>query len=193
MEVMFHFAFELVKITLLSLVYGTLLFALTQLLRKRPRHDSLDPTANAKSISWLSWFAMAWVGLFVFMFTYWGDHGLGDTAFLPIGHGKVIESINAMEHARLLDVPSSKGHEVETTLFKLRNGVVCGNLDSWFYEDTDAFFVYDPATEVLKEFPDSSSYEAYARQRALPPISELGDFMSNYHGRWGGWRFWLLP
>src|SRR5687767_11916204 len=29
--------------------------------------------------------------------TYWGEHGLGDSARLPLGYGEIIEETNSME------------------------------------------------------------------------------------------------
>lgn len=183
MEVMFHFAFELVKISLLSILYAGLVTALLKLLRP-----------NTKVLStWLVAVPAIWVSLFIYLFTYWGDHGLGDTALLPIGNGKVIESINALEYASILEVKNSSGNNVQMTRFVVSDGKVFGNCDDWFYEVPCAYLVYDTEEDELFEFTDSLSYLSHADRNGWPRPDAMVSFGKNYHCYWGGWRFWLLP
>lgn len=48
-----------------------------------------EKTISNKSI-WKRCFAIMYAALFVFMFTYWGDHGLGDDSYVPIPHHRCI-------------------------------------------------------------------------------------------------------
>ncbi len=180
---MFHFAFELVKISLLSILYGGLITAVLKLLR---------PGTKVLS-AWLVAVPVIWGTLFVYLFTYWGDHGLGDTSLLPIGNGKVIESINALEYASILGVKNSAGNEVQMTRFVVAEGKVFGNCDDWFHEVPCKYLVYDVDEDDLVEFADSASYVNQALRNGWPKPEAMIDFSRNYHRHWGGWRFWLLP
>jgi hypothetical protein len=92
------------------------------------------------------------------MFTYWGDHGLGDTFRVPIGKGKVIESINAMEYAWIMDVTNSSGERVQMSRFVIADGKVLGNCDDDFYDEPCAYFVYEIDNGGLLEFRDPLSF-----------------------------------
>ena len=61
------------------------------------------------------WVCIA-VGLFAFSFSYWGNHGLGDSSRIPIGNWQTISNINWTEYARLENQTTQAGNEIETTL-----------------------------------------------------------------------------
>lgn len=183
MEVMFHFAFELVKITLLSMAYAGLLVLFLKLFRRKAIQLG----------TWLKAVAVLWACLFVYMFTYWGDHGLGDTFRVPIGKGKMIESINAMEYAWIMDVTNSSGERVQMSRFVIADGKVLGNCDDDFYDEPCAYFVYEIDNGGLLEFRDPLSFAQECDRQGWPGPELMVDFGTNYHRYWDGWRFWLLP
>jgi len=79
-----HFLFELIKIALLSAVYGSIIFFMV-------RWAYSSKVKNAKP-TWQRCFSIIYVILFIFMFTYWGNHGLGDESFIPIPHHRLVNN-----------------------------------------------------------------------------------------------------
>ena len=183
MEVIFHFVFQLFKISCLSAAYAGLVVLGLRFVK----------VGRLGVIEWFGLGALIWIGLFVYSFTYWGNHGLGDTYRIPLGNSKVLESINAMEYADLLDVMNSSGQRVEMSKFAFTEEVLVGNCDDWFYDVPCSFFAYEIASENLLEFPDSSSYMTSALKHGWPTLEEHGTYEQNYRKHWSGWRYWLLP
>jgi hypothetical protein len=94
-----HFIFELIKIGILSAVYGTIIFLILRLIKK-------DSIQGLKQL-WRRSFATVYIVLFVFMFTYWGDHGMGNDSNIPIPHYNLL--INPMKQL----ISKKKGNEIE--------------------------------------------------------------------------------
>ncbi|RZK29077.1 MAG: hypothetical protein EOO63_09825 [Hymenobacter sp.] len=135
---------------------------------------------------WQRSFIVAYAGLFLFSFTYWGDHGLGDSARLPIGHGEEIVEINSMAAYFEASVPITLPTDAPIVdRFRVASDVLCGRAG-------ESYFTYDLATKQQQLFADSQEYNAYARLHSLPGASELQSFRKAYASYWGGWRFWLL-
>jgi hypothetical protein len=135
---------------------------------------------------WQRSFVVVYIGLFLFSLTYWGDHGLGDSARLPIGHGEAIAEINGMaayfEAAAPITLPTDAPL---VDKFRVADDVLCGQAGN-------TYFTYNLATKQQKLFASSEEYNAHARQHSLPNASELQSFGEVYAQYWGGWRFWLL-
>lgn len=190
---MIHFVFTLVKITIQAAVYAGLLFALFRIIAaKRPGTwwDRVSgPGARFYPTAWVP----IWIGLFFFLFSYWGFHGFGDGPRVPIGHGLFVDNTNWTEYGYIQEIKTSDGHELEMTRFLPLEGYLLGNLDSWFDSYSHAFFIYDLEQQALMEFVTEADFNAYASTHGFPPASELRTFAENYQNRWGGWWFWLLP
>ena len=84
--VLFHFIFELVKISILGCIYATLTLVTFKIIGRFKPESWFDIVSRKKLRLWFLSGLIASFGLFGFMFTYWGDHGLGDWARIPIGH-----------------------------------------------------------------------------------------------------------
>ena len=77
--VLFHFIFELIKISILGCIYASLTLVAFKIIG-RYKPDSWFAKASRKKLRlWFLSGLIISVGLFGFMFTYWGDHGLGDS------------------------------------------------------------------------------------------------------------------
>jgi hypothetical protein len=127
------------------------------------------------------------------MFTPYGNHGLGDSARIPISLTKAISNINSTVYGKLNDVKSSEMNDIYLTQFKVVDNTLCGNLGSDFYNYKNSFFIYNLDSEILQEFKDENEYNGFASNNNLPNSSELKSFAENYSDYWSGWRFFLLP
>jgi len=193
MEVLFHFIFQLFKIGILALVYAFFLVGILLILGKiRPTYF-LNKVKTEKKKYWFRLGFLISIGLFIFSCTYWGNHGLGDSAKIPIGHWETIGNINWTEYGYLKGQKTSDGFDIETTRFKVTNDKLSGNLDSWFYNFENSFFVLDLKTDEIIEFKTEPEFNKYAENNKLPKSNELLSFKQNYNNHWGGFRFFLLP
>lgn len=188
MEVLFHLVFTLVKVAIQASVYATLLLGLVRLYgRQNPTHPVVRASHHSKALWWSSGF-LASAALFVFSFTHWGHHGLGDYARIPLSHGEAIEEINGVT-AYFEPVKQVAGREDagEVVAYQVHNDMLCAVLgpDSTYY-------IYNLASKRSHLFASRAEYEDYARRQDLPRPAEFEDFEWHYSRYWHGWRFWLL-
>lgn len=94
MEYLFGFVFTLFKIAIQAGVYAIAAYWLAD--ARQADNALVRASRNGRQFRQRS-FAAAYVALFVFSYTYWGDHGLGDHNRLPIGQGETVEEINGTE------------------------------------------------------------------------------------------------
>jgi hypothetical protein len=127
------------------------------------------------------------------MCTPYGDHGLGDSARIPVGWSNGLSNVDWGNIATLEDVYMRDKSQVQTTVFLVKDNYICGNLQSDFYLYNKTYFVYNTDSEVFKEFRTEDDYAYYAKKNKLPLTSEFKTFEQNYHDYWSGWRFFLLP
>jgi hypothetical protein len=182
MEALGHLIFEFFKIGLLSFGYAWIIRYVLQRLRKD------KPVLPIKKLM----LGIA-VFLFLFMCTPYGNHGLGDSARIPVGWSNGLSNVDWRDIATLEDVETSDENQLQTTAFLIKDGYVCGNLSSDFYDYNNVYFVYNSGSDVLKEFASESDYMRYGKENKLPEVSEFKSFEQNYHDYWSGWRFFLLP
>jgi len=193
MEVMIHFVLTLVKIAVQASIYAALLLLVFRVFAKRHPNSWFDRCSRRYGRFWLlSGFGIS-VALFMFLFSYWGFHGFGDGPRVPVSHGLVVDNTNWTEYGYISEIKTSDDHDLEMTKFLAFDDRRMGNLDSWFDTYSNQFFVYDMRDEKLVEFPTEQAFNSYATAQGLPQASALKSFEENYHDRWGGWWFWLLP
>jgi len=193
MEVFFHFIFQLIKIGILASIYSFILIGILLIIGKFKPTDFIKKVkADKKKYRFYLGFLIS-IGLFIFSFTYWGNHGLGDGPMIPIGHYKTIENTDWTEYGYLKGHRTNDGIDIETTQFKVTDDKLCGNLKSWFYEFENTYFVLDLKTNEMTEFKTESEFNEYAENNKLPNSDELLSFEENYRNHWSGIRFLLLP
>ncbi len=191
MEVLFHFLFELVKIAILAAIYAALITLLLGALGKYKPGSWFDRIAKKKMRLWfMSGLTISCV-LFVFMFSYWGNHGLGDSAKIPIGNGKTVDQINGMTFI------TPAGYEMET-------------LDIHEFTTTDGFLfakissnrpaavnkeiaIWNLKTNQVEFLDHYSDLEILKTKNNMQAELTFQDFQGHYSKYWNGWRFWLLP
>jgi hypothetical protein len=193
MEVLFHFVFQLIKIGILASIYASILIGILLIIGKFKKTEYLERVKSEKGKFWFSFGFLISIGRFIFSFTYWGNHGLGDGPMIPIGHWETIENTNWNEYGYLKGQKTSDGIDIETTKFKVTNDKLCGNLKSWFYDFENTYFVLDLETDEMTEFKTESEFNEYTENNKLPNSNELLSFEENYRNHWSGIRFLLLP
>jgi hypothetical protein len=133
----------------------------------------------------------AWT--FLVYVPYYGDHGLGDGPKIPIGHGIVVDNTNWTEYGYIRGIKTSDKIDIEMTKFIVVDNMLIGNLDSWFYDFENSYFVYDLKAKVIREFKTKAEFDSFVRENKLPTLEDFLTFEENYRKHWSGWRFWLLP
>lgn len=182
MEALGHFIFELFKIGLLSFGYAWIIRFIVQGLRKD------KPVLSIKKLT-----AGIAVLLFAFMSTPYGNHGLGDSARIPVGWSNGLSNVDWDDIATLDDIYMPDESQVQTTSFFVKDGFICGNLVGNATDSGLNYFVYDTDSKIFKGFKTEDDYYHYAKENKLPMVSEFKTFEQNYHAYWSGWRFFLLP
>lgn len=193
MEVLFHFIFEIIKISIQASIYATLIFFIIKFISKYKPNSWFERVYKNKIKLWFLSGLTISLTLFVFMFSYWGNHGLGDSPRIPIGGGLVVDNTNWTEYSYIEGLKTVDNIDVEMTKFKVVDNKLIGNLDSWFYEFENSYFIYDLNQYEMKEFRNKNKLNDYLVANNLPLSEKLMTFEENYRNYWSGWRFWLLP
>jgi hypothetical protein len=183
MAVLFHFVFELVKIGILSSVYAAVLLSIMILINKSTNRETILGLVENKRKFWKLSFGIIYAILFAFMFTYWGDHGLGDEAYIPIGHFKVVYqsdgNYNYIENAR--------GTQLNIKNFTFDNGHLYAETDDTI-NAKDKYVAWNLLTDNWKFYSTQADLEIAVKKSII-----FQDFWICYKSYWNGWRFWLLP
>lgn len=179
-----HLVFTLFKIAIQASIYATLLFLLARVYEHITGSNNtlVRSSRNSKQFWWRSWRILS-VALSVFSLTYWGNHGFGDLARIPLGYDRAMEqSDGTITHFE----PVTKDLNNEIEAYQVSQKVVCARTGS------NTYFAYDLISKKYQRFSDSSAYNAYAVTRGLPRSDEFESFAKHYARYWNGWRFWLL-
>ncbi|MFD2145509.1 hypothetical protein [Mucilaginibacter antarcticus] len=145
MFILFHFGFEIFKIALQAAVYSLMLVLFIFIIIKTTGNRRL------KSIKFKTvYFSIAGL-LFIFSFTYYGDHGLGDEANIPLGHAKTINSSDGYAY---LNVGRT---QINIDSFLVRNDHLC------FASKNDYYDYQLPSGKHVK-YSSRPEYEAHAKK-----------------------------
>ena len=191
MEALFHLIFEIIKISILASIYATLTLLLFKLIGKYRPDSWFDRVARKKFKFWFISGFIITVGLFGFMTTHFGDHGLGDGARIPIGHFREIQEINGTQ-AYIQDIENGI-YALDIDNFHITDDYVYGLAGSHNENYEGKFFLYDLDNNEVKTFKALTEYQNELKQNGLDQNAELKDFNYYYRKHWSGWRFWLLP
>ena len=189
MEVMFHFIFELIKISILGCIYATLTLVTFKIIGHYKPDSWFDKVSKKKLRLWFLSGLVISVGLFLFMFTYFGDHGLGDSARVPIGHFKVVRQINGSDTY----LQNSKGDQLGITNFDYDSDRLYAETQREFNGEKGDFVVWDLRDDNWIFYRTKDDYLKEAKKNNYPTPETFEDFFTFYKRHWHGWRFWLLP
>ncbi len=170
----FHFLFEVCKIALLAALYSSIILLITFIFNR------ITVSSSAIKANFSKTFFIIACLMFVFSFTYWGDHGLGDEANLPLGHGRTMRSSDGYPYFYL--EPST---QINIDSFLVRN-------EHLYFISGDNYYDYKLISGKWNKY-NKQEYERLSFTHQLPQINELKTFYPQYDAYWNGWRFWLLP
>ncbi|MEZ5043284.1 MAG: hypothetical protein R2828_25535 [Saprospiraceae bacterium] len=196
MEALIHLFIEIIKITIFTIVYSFIIVKLLEVISKKKPRSRLSFYLNNKIIiralrALIS--IVIFIGLFIWMFSFWGNHGFGDSARIPVGNKIAVENINWTEYGYIKKEQISNAVNIETTRFKITGNKILGNFDSDFYTYQNKYFIFNTENKSMLEFKTVKEFDLYTEKNNLPSSDELLSFRANYESYWHGWRFWLLP
>ena len=177
MAVLGHFLFEILKIVLLGLIYTTIFFLAWAIISKL-RGKNVD----FKWYKFLVVYKVLAAVLFIFSFTYYGNHGLGDDSYIPLGHGETMSQGDSFAYF----VPDGKLNQIHIDTYLVKEDHLCASVDS-------GYMVYNLKNKRLNNFNTELLYNTYASAHNLPATNQFREFEPQYADYWGGWRFWMLP
>jgi len=176
-----HFIFELIKIGILSTVYTSVIIGLINIARWLSDKKFKRKEVFFKTYKWV------YATMFVFMFTYWGNHGLGDDSYIPIGHFKTVDQSDLTSYITV----NKEQHRIKS--FAIEDNKLFAMHDVSDEDDKiKDFIIWDLKSDKVTSL-DSEKYIVATKQRNYPSIVNFKDFNSSYQTYWNGWRFWLLP
>ncbi|MBJ6108655.1 hypothetical protein JAO73_06530 [Hymenobacter sp. BT523] len=187
MEYVFGLIFTLLKVAVQASVYATLFLVLISVwARFSPDSGLAKFTSNGKRVWWQSGLAAS-LALCLIANTPWGNHGLGDYARIPLGHGLAIEELNGTT-AYFEPVSMTEQSDVitEVVSYQVSNDILCAKMNDGRY------FTYDLAARHYQPFADSTAYNSTAQKLGLPVETQFESFAKHYNRYWENWRFWLL-
>lgn len=173
-----HFIFELLKIGVLSATYGTVVFFIIKLIRP-------GVIKNNKHF-WSRCLWAVYVVLFVFMFTYWGNHGLGDSYYIPIGHYKVVDQGDETAY-----IENAKTNQLEIGKFSYDDRYLYAEIANKNQINND-YVVWNLQTDRWQTY-SANSYLALSKANKTISPANFKNFNDYYDEYWSRWRFWLLP
>ncbi len=170
-----HFGFEIFKIAIQAALYSSIILFLLFIIYKISGNNRL------RGIKFkMIYFAIAGL-MFVFSFTYYGNHGLGDEANLPLGYGRIMNSGDGYPYFYL-----EPNNQINIDSFLVRNDHLC-------FVSNKSYYDYQLESAKWYKYNSMEEYEAYASTHNLPRVNEFKTFYPQYDAYWSGWRFWFLP
>lgn len=190
MFALFGLAFEFIKISILSTIYSLLVLFLGRLTKFIKRNNILYRATKSVIRFCLIVGPFIFIGLCAFSFTYYGNHGLGDSVRIPVGHGQVINNVD--DRFTWFDT-ASDGQVAISNYIVRENKIFANGVNEDENPSDSLYIVYDLVIKKLIRFKTKQQYSDYAEKNNYPSINEFYDFGKHYDEYWNGWRFWLLP
>lgn len=192
MEALFHLVFEFFKIVVLASFYSFIIFYFLHTLGRYFPGSWFYSVSKKKIRLWfLSYLAISLL-LFAFMFSYWGDHGLGDGSRIPLGNGKSVSQINGT-----MTYITPAGYESGTLTvdeFAVTKKYLFAKVtDARTVPSVKEIAVWNLKTNDLEFLEHYSDIEIFKTKNKITDQLIFQSFGDHYTTYWGGWRFWLLP
>jgi hypothetical protein len=191
MEAIFHLIFQLIKIAILASIYSFLLITIHMIIRTFKSTEYLERVKNEKKKYWFVYGLLISIGLFVYSFTYWGNHGLGDSARIPIGNFKEVGETNGI--SAYIEPENYPYGAMRVHSFVKSDNYLIGKTDVSPVDRPKPYFSWNLRKDEIEYFNSENEYNLFAEKNNLPKSSNFKTFRENYREYWGSLRFWLLP
>ncbi|WP_298903801.1 hypothetical protein [uncultured Psychroserpens sp.] len=191
MEALFHFIFQLFKIAILASIYASILIGIILIIGKFKKTEFLKRVKSEKKKYWFSFGFLISIGLLIFSFTYWGNHGLGDSARIPIGNFKEVGETNGID--AYIEPHNYQYGAMNVNSFIKSDNYLVGKTEVSPVDRPKPFFSWDLSKDEIIFYDSEKEYNAFADKNRLPKISEFKTFRESYREYWSGIRFLLLP
>lgn len=191
MEFTLHFIFELIKICILGSLYATLTLIIFLIIGVFKRGFWINEGWKPKLGLWFGSGFIISVSLFLFMFTHYGDHGLGDSARIPLNHGREILLTDGIE-TYIQDYDNGISM-LEVEGFYITDDFVYGLISDTDMNYHSYYFIYDLKQNLIESFDIRMDFENRLKELGLNANVKYRSFGYYYYKYWSGWRFWLLP
>lgn len=187
MFALFHLIAVCMKITLLSTFYTSLVLLITT------KGNFKLVLSQVKKIVKMKQFPIAypviWLLLFVYSFTYYGDHGLGDSAKIPIGHGKIVSSV---DHTTT-SIRCNNQYIILHQFYTKEDFLYAQTLRSPFSKEINGYLIWDLKVDKYRTFDTEKEFKNFIKEKPQLVNGEFLSFHDAYYLRWGGLRALLLP
>jgi hypothetical protein len=184
-----HFIFELIKISILSIVYAILILYIFKAIARHNPKSWFGRIIEKRLIVFFTSMFIISIALFNYLFTYEGNHGLGDSARIPIGCSKEVNNIDGSTTY----IRNSKGKELWIGRFTYDEDYLYAETVGGENSLVDGYVVWNLKTDSLTNFNDFPEYARSVDQNNYPSPEKFEEFSEMYSQYWHGWRFWLLP
>lgn len=191
MEVLFHFILQLIKIGILASIYSILLIGLMMVICAIKPTKYLESVKNEKKKYWFVFGLFISIGLFIYSYTYWGNHGLGDSARIPIGNFKEVGETNGTDS--YIEPKNYHYGAMMVHSFKKSDNYLTGKTEVSPVDKPKPFFSWNLSKDEIVFFESENEYNLFAKDNGLPKSSEFKTFRESYREYWGGMKFWMLP
>lgn len=153
--------------------------------------EYLERVKKGKKKHWFAFVLLISIGLLIYSFTYWGNHGLGDSARIPIGNFKEVGEINGTDS--YIEPENYPYGAMMIHSFKKSDNFLTGKTVVSPVDRPKPFFSWDLSKDQIVFFDSESEYNLFAKENGLAKSSEFKTFRENYREYWGGIKFWILP
>ncbi len=189
MESLFHFGFELIKIAFLSSFYSFLLFLFLKFLGKWKPESWFENVTKLRRKFLLRSFFLLYFGFFLFMLSHYGNHGLGDSARIPLRHFKAVRQINS--NSTYLENDGRDQLGVDN--FTFDKNYLYAEVEQEFGEELGQFVVWDLRIDKWIFYKTELEYVNAAKNHNYPLPNKFNNFQKHYSEYWHGLKFFLLP
>lgn len=189
MEALFHLLFELIKISILASIYATLTLLAFKIIGHFKPHSWFHRASKKELRFWFLSGLFISAGLLFYLFSYFGNHGLGDSARVPVGHFRVVRQINGNDAY----LQNSKGDQLGINNFVFDKDYLFAETQKEYNSAEGNYVIWDLKTDDWTFYSTKEDYIKIANQHNYPLPDQFEDFWTFYRRHWSGWRFWVLP
>jgi hypothetical protein len=192
MEVLFYFIFELFKIALLASIYAAIVLGVFIIIGKQKPNSLFNQVLQKKTQLWFFSAFIFSVLLFGIMFSHWGNHGLGDSARIPLAQVKAVRQTNSS-----LVYITASGYEMEVlniNEFAITDEYLFAKINSNRPAAINKeIAVWDLNTNEVAFLDQIGEIENLKIKYNITEPLYFADFQEQYIKHWNGWRFIFLP